>query len=52
MEEGFTYFDGLGRSIKRRSHDALGDVFSETVYDALGRISKTSGSYRPGEEKH
>lgn len=51
-DEGVTYFDGLGRSVKTRSRDARGDVFSETVYDSLGRIRKTSNPYRPGETKY
>jgi RHS repeat-associated protein len=50
-EEGFTYYDGLGRKIKVQSHDAIGDIFSETVYDSLGRVTKSSAPYRPGDTK-
>jgi RHS repeat-associated protein len=50
-EEDFTYFDGLGRPVKAKSTDAQGEIFSETAYDSLGRVSKTSNPYRPGEAK-
>jgi RHS repeat-associated protein len=51
-DEDVTYFDGLGRTVKSQSHDAQGDVFSENVYDALGRICKTITPHRSDEEVH
>jgi RHS repeat-associated protein len=50
-DEALTYFDGLGRKIKTESRDASGPIFSETVYDSLGRVTKSSTPYRTGEEK-
>ena len=50
-EEETTYFDGLGRQIKNQTKDDSGDVFSETVYDIMGRVWKTTNPYREGETK-
>jgi RHS repeat-associated protein len=49
--ESTTFMDGLGRTIKTQTKDSQGDVFTETQYDNMGRITKTSNPYRDGEEK-
>lgn len=48
-EEATTWFDGLGRTIKTQTKDSQGDVFSETKYDGMGRVSMTTNPYRAGE---
>ena len=45
-KEGYAWYDGLGRGIKTQSVDSRGDVFVKTIYDAVGRVSKTSNPYR------
>ena len=45
-KEGFSWYDGLGRAIKMQSVNASGDVFTKTLYDNIGRVSKTSHPYR------
>ena len=51
-EEGFRYFDSLGRVTKTQTSDAIGSNFIETIFDDMGRVTKTSNPYRLGEEKH
>jgi RHS repeat-associated protein len=48
-EEGIHYFDSQGRTVKSQSSDARGNVFTETVYDNMGRVLKTSLPYRSSE---
>ncbi|HEY0429715.1 MAG TPA: RHS repeat-associated core domain-containing protein [Pyrinomonadaceae bacterium] len=48
-KQGYTWFDGLGRTIKTQAVDSGGDVFAETQYDDLGRIRKATNPYRTGE---
>jgi RHS repeat-associated protein len=48
-KEGYTWFDGLGRTVKTQSVDSSGDVFVETEYDNMGRAKKTTNPYRTGE---
>jgi len=50
-KEGFTFYDGLGRAFKEQSHDTQSDIFRETIFDGLGRVSKASNPYRPGDQK-
>lgn len=46
-KEGYTYFDGLGRSIKSHSVDAVtGDVSALTCYDNMGRASKSTNPFK------
>jgi RHS repeat-associated protein len=46
--ESWTWFDGLGRTIKTQKKDSAGDVFVETHYDEMGRADKTTNPYRAG----
>lgn len=48
-QEGYTWFDGLTRTIKTQSVDNAGDVFVETEYDNMGRPKKVTNPYRTGE---
>lgn len=48
-KQGYTWFDGLGRTIKTQSIDSNGDVFTETEYDNMSRVKKVSNPYRTGE---
>jgi len=50
-EETFTYYDGLGRKVRVQTHDAIGDIFTDIVYDSAGRITKSSSPYRQNAEK-
>jgi len=48
-KEAYSWFDGLGRTIKTQSVDAsTGDVFVETEYDNMGRVKKVTNPYRAG----
>lgn len=48
-KEAYTWFDGLGRTVKTQSVDSNGDVFVETEYDNMGRPKKVTNPYRTGE---
>jgi YD repeat-containing protein len=48
-KENYTWFDGLGRTVKTQSIDSAGDVFVETEYDNMGRVKKVSNPYRANE---
>ncbi len=48
-DEATSFSDSLGRTIKTQAKDSQGDVFTETKYDNLGRVEKTSNPYRAGE---
>ena len=50
-KQGYSWFDGIGRTIKTQSVDLAGDVFSETLFDSVGRPWKTSNPYRTGDTK-
>lgn len=50
-KEAYSWFDGLGRTYKSQSVDSSGDVFSETLFDSVGRPWKTSNPYRTGDTK-
>lgn len=50
-KEGYSWVDGLGRSIKGQSVDSSGDVFAETEYDIMGRTKRSTNPYRTGETK-
>jgi RHS repeat-associated protein len=45
-DEATTFTDSLGRTIKTQAKDSQGDVVTETKYDNLGRVEKTSNPYR------
>ncbi|NOT49502.1 MAG: RHS repeat protein, partial [Acidobacteria bacterium] len=45
-KEGYTYFDGLGRTVRSQSVDDDGDVSALTCYDTMGRVSKASNPFR------
>ncbi len=47
--ESTTFFDRLGRVIKKQTKDAQGDIFSEIRYDNIGRVASVSNPYRQGE---
>ena len=47
---GYSWYDGLGRTIKSQSVDAAaGDVFADTEYDNMGRVKRTTNPYRTGD---
>lgn len=48
-KEGYTWFDGLGRTVKTQSVETDGDVFVETKYDKMGRSIMTTNPYRAGK---
>lgn len=48
-KEGYTWFDGLGRTVRSQSVASDGDVFVDTQYDIMGRPWKTTNPYRNGE---
>ena len=48
-KEGYTWFDGLGRTTKSQSIDSSGDIFVETEYDNMGRAYWVTNPYRNGE---
>jgi RHS repeat-associated protein len=48
-KQAYSWFDGLGRTIKSQSVDSSGDVFVESQFDTFGRPWKTSNPYRMGE---
>ncbi len=50
-KEGYSWYDGLGRTIKTQSIDASGDVFTETEYDNMSRAKRATNPYRTGETK-
>lgn len=45
-KEVYSWYDGLGRTIKTQSVDSNGDVFSVTEYDNMGRVKKVSNPFR------
>ena len=48
-KEGYSWYDGLGRTVKAQSVDSNGDVLVDTEYDQFGRPWKTTNPYRAGE---
>jgi RHS repeat-associated protein len=50
-KEGYSWFDGLGRSIKAQSVDSHGDIFTETEYDDMGRTKRSTNPYKTGDTK-
>ncbi|MGB7208884.1 MAG: RHS repeat-associated core domain-containing protein [Pyrinomonadaceae bacterium] len=48
-KQAYSWFDGLGRTIKSQSVDSSGDVFVESQFDTFGRPWKTSNPYRVTE---
>ncbi|MCO6509364.1 MAG: hypothetical protein J5I65_01090 [Aridibacter famidurans] len=48
-QESYSWYDGLGRTIKTQSVNSDGDIFVETEYDDLSRVKKVSNPYRSGE---
>ncbi len=40
--EATTYFDGLGRAYKTEEINTNGNIFTETKYDNMGRVSQVS----------
>lgn len=48
-KESYSWYDGLGRTVKSQSVDSGGDVFAETQYDNMGRAKKATNPYRTGE---
>ncbi|MFN0139497.1 MAG: hypothetical protein ACKVQW_05355, partial [Pyrinomonadaceae bacterium] len=45
-KESYTWYDGLGRTIRTQSVDDDGDVFALTCYDNMGRVSKVTNPFR------
>lgn len=50
-KEAVSYMDNAGRNIKSQSIQSDGDVYSETVYDNMGRVKQTTNPYRAGDTK-
>ncbi len=48
-KEVYTWFDGLGRTVRIQNIDSSGDVFVDTEFDSMGRVKKVSNPYRTGE---
>ena len=48
-DEATTRFDGLGRTVKTQAKDSQGDVYVDTVYDNMGRVSLVTNPYRNGD---
>lgn len=48
-KESYTWYDGIGRTIKKQSVDSGGDVFVDTQYDNMGRTKKVTNPYRSNE---
>lgn len=49
--ESTVFSDGLGRTKVTQKKDSQGDVFTETLYDTLGRVWKGTNPYRNGDTK-
>jgi YD repeat-containing protein len=45
-KQGYTWFDGLGRTTLTQKVDTDGDVYVHMEYDSAGRMSKVSNPYR------
>jgi YD repeat-containing protein len=45
-DEAISYSDSLGRTVLTQAKDSQGDVFTETKYDFLGRVKRTTNPYR------
>ncbi len=48
-KEAYSWYDGLGRTVRTQSVDSGGDVFSDVQYDNMGRVKKATNPYRTGE---
>lgn len=48
-KEGYSWYDGLGRTVKSQSVASTGDVFTETEYDQMGRAKRSSNPHRANE---
>ncbi|HEX8140050.1 MAG TPA: hypothetical protein VF544_20985, partial [Pyrinomonadaceae bacterium] len=42
------YFDGLGRSVRAVQSEGATSIFTDTIYDVMGRVWKVSNPYRTG----
>jgi YD repeat-containing protein len=49
--DSYQYFDGLGRSTGSSLSEGAGSIFTDTQYDALGRVLQVSNPYRSGDTK-
>lgn len=49
--ENITYLDGIGRSYKIEKTHSKGNIFTDTEFDAMGRVKQTTNPYRSGESK-
>ncbi len=50
-KQAYTWFDGLGRTIKSQTVDSNGDIFVETEYDNMSRATRATNPYRTGDTK-
>ena len=48
-DEATTFMDSLGRTYKTQAKDSQGDVFVETKYDFLGKVTEVTNPYRQGD---
>jgi RHS repeat-associated protein len=46
LETDTVFYDGLGRVVQTKHADPEGDVFADTIYDAVGRVQTQSTPYR------
>ena len=49
--EAISYLDGLGRTKATQKKDAQGDVFTEILYDNMGRAKQVTNPFRANETK-
>lgn len=49
--EAIAYMDGLGRTKATQKKDAQGDVFTEVLYDNMGRAKQVTNPFRANETK-
>ncbi len=47
--EAYSWFDGAGRTYQTKKIDALGDIFTDTEFDDMGRVKRSTNPYRTGE---
>jgi RHS repeat-associated protein len=49
--EATSRYDGVGRTYLTEKQDSDGDVFTETEFDVMGRVKRSTNPYRSGEAK-
>jgi RHS repeat-associated protein len=49
--ESITYYDGIGRAYKTEKIDSQGNVFTESEFDQMGRVKRSTNPYKATETK-